>query len=1499
MPRATRKRAASPQEEQEEEHIEQDQAMEGAGQGLQFNQPLTWKAGKPIAVSELLRRLKSLAEELQSIDQGDADRESLVPRAQELASTQLLGHKDKGVKAWVMLCIVEMFRLLAPDAPYKGGQLRQIFDIFVSTTIPALASPSDPYNQQNLGVLTSLNTIKSIVLLTDIPGSDRLICDLFTNCFDVMAGNVRGGDGEQLPKNVEYHMTQMLATLVDECGALPDGVIDLILAQFLRADPSSLSQGKKGEALAPLTMREVTPAYNMARSICNSCSDKMVRAVGQYFNAVLIDASEAVSSSKPPKRGKKRTHDESEDESDDGLLTPPAETDFEEVEKAHRLLRELWRSAPDVIQNVVPQIEAEVAAENPQLRTMAVQTLGDMVSGIGAAGPPPPLELDPAAYPSQSLGLQGDVPDYMSNPLLAPTAPHSFSAVYPSAYQGFMDRHRDRSTAVRSAWATATGLILLTSGGGKGMDSDQESQLLRRLSDMLVDQDERVRFAAVQVIARFDFESIVQKLGSHGGINSQGSVLSNLAERIKDRKHNVRAAATELLARIWGVAAGAISEGSERVRELLGSIPTRIYMAVYVNDREINALVQKVTHESLLPISYPPIKTKATAIGDSQRVQDSQPQSMEQDVDPDAARAERVLVMVRDLEQRAREVFFKLQQQQATWAKYLEAYFNTVNALNSSASNDDEDGAERKTLNKRLDALVSTLSRNLSDDATASEHLKKFAALYDRRSIQLIRFCYSPDSDYRKVVKAMKELTKRMNDAREKDLKDKEQKHHSLPIMDTLLPLVRSASVLVYNRSHVPAIMGIARTDSKGLGAAAHEVLKELSTTAPQVFKVHVHELCDGLEKQAPTPDAPNNASAVDELKACAGFADRFPEDMPKNRDFYIAMTAFAKYGAPPEAAKHAVSVIASSAEKREMYIKDILRYSITDFDFGAECFLSRLAALAQLRLVANRETEDQADAIMDVTVRKVLGEVRTMATEEDLAWAEEIDDDLCAKLWALRILVNGLRGVKTSADKVLDAVEEIRDAAIPVFRLLNTLIERDGELSKTATTPEHHKSRLRLAAANQLLKLSCNRPLDQLLTPQDFNRLAKVAQDPLPEVRAGFVQKLKKYLGQSKLPSRFYGLVFMYAFEPKRETLETTTTWLKARATLMAKTADGGMETNFARFLSLLAHHQDFSLDPEDLRDFVEYIMFYLKTVATQENLPLIYHVTQRLKTVADGIDSKKSENLYVLSDLAEAVIRSFQELKGWSLQIYPGKARLPAGIFAPLPSHTVAQEIAEKRYVPDDLVDELDDLVKASLRPRKRKAEGVSGQTAKKPKPSTASGEGKAKKAKKERSRRTLKSDTKTPKKSQDANLPSSAVRKSARASNVKNYAEEDSSDDDEELETWQNGEEDDEADKENTTSSTPPTSEPAQDPEPQQEEDQEGQMEETPPKAATRSKAAKEPAQAKKKGRPAKKPAPPQRNTRATRATRATKGKKGKDEMDIPSDSELSDVPSEVEA
>jgi len=1459
---------------QEQIEAVSDEEIQDAGNPLQADEPLTWRAGKAIAVSDLLRRLKTLAEELQSIEQEDANRESLVPKAQELASTQLLGHRDKGVKAWTMACIVEMFRLLAPDAPYKAGQLKQIFDIFISTIVPALASPSDPYNAQHLAVLISLASIKSIVLLTDIPSSEVLILNLFTNCFDVLSGNMKGSDGERLPKNVEYHMTNMLCTLVDECPTLPTAVVDIILAQFLRADPNALTHGQQKAEIMSSLVREFSPAYNTARSICNICGEKMSRGVGQYFSSVLIDASEAFSTDKPAKsRGRKRTRDESEDESDDGLLTPPAEHDLQEVEKAHRLLRELWRSSPEVIQNVVQQMEAEVAAENVHLRAMAVQTVGDMIAGIGAAGPPQPLPLDPAAYPSQSLDIVMAAARF-ENVALTPAAPHALSSVYPSAYQAFIDRHRDKAAMVRSAWAVAAGRIIATSGGGKGLDADQESQLFRYLSDMLIDSDEKVRLAAVQAVVGFDFSTIVQKLSSNGGFSTPGSILSNMADRIKDRKHHVRASAMELLARIWGVAAGAIAEGSERVRDMLGPIPSKIFMAVYINDREINSLVQKVLHESLLPISYPPFKSRQVANGESQRVRDSQTEVEDDAADPDAIRAERILVLARDLEPKAKEVFFMLQQQQSARARYMEAYLVHCAKLNGVFPEGEK--PDEKAAKKQFDKLVQALASVRPDAPSAVEHLQKFAKHNDRRSYQLIRFCYNPQSDYRKIFKAMKELVKRMEDA----------PTGMAAVLDTLMPIVRSASILVYNRSHVPAIMNFARTDEKGLGAAAHEILTEISTKAPDVFKVHVRELCNGLQKQAPSIDSPNNATAVDELKACAGFARRFPADMPKERDFFKAMTAFAKHGSPPDAAKHAVTVIVAAADKREMYVKDILTYCLTDFEYGAESFLSRLAALSQLRLVANKETEEEEEAIMDVAVTKVLKGVAATAEGSDSEWKEEIDNQLCAKLWALKILVNGLRGAQVS-DEILEAREEFNDVANRVYRLLNTLVDCDGELAADGSTPGSHKAHLRLAAANQLLKLSCNKTTDQFLTPRDFNNLARICQDPLPAVRAGFVKTLKKYLGQGKLPIRFYSLVFMYAFEPSKPTKESVTTWLQSRAALSAKQQDTALQTGFARFLSLLAHHPDFSANPEDLEDFVEYIVFYLKTVATQDSLPIIYHMAQRVKAVQDGIDPEQSDRLYILSDLAEAVIRCFQDVRGWSLQLYGGtKARLPTGIFSALPNHAIAQEIAEKRYVPDELADRLEDLVKASMRPKKRKTEATTKPAAKKIKTTPADSEKKQLLVRKAPPASKMARPVKTPKRKAVADtLLSSERRKSTRVSAAKNYAEHSDAEDDQEMEHRQY--EDSEADKENFTSSTPPTSDPMPVAPPAKE------------KATARGKGKAKVAPASAKSATAKQVT--RRSTRATRGAAVSKSKIQKDIMDVPSDSEemaLSDPPNDME-
>lgn len=521
------------------------------------------------------------------------------------------------------------------------------------------------------------------------------------------------------------------------------------------------------------------------------------------------------------------------------------------------------------------------------------------------------------------------------------------------------------------------------------------------------------------------------------------------------------------------------------------------------------------------------------------------------------------------------------------------------------------------------------------------------------------------------------------------------------------MSLVYRTSLLVYNKSHIPAIVDFSRTDEKGLGQTAHEILKEISTRHPEVFKAHVKELCRILQEQAPTAAKSSDSGTIDTLKACAAFASRYPQEMPQDRNFLQSLMKYALYGKPPVAAKYAVTILLALPEKREMYAKDLLQKSIKGFEYGSSNFLTRLATLSQVVLLAPREADEENDAVLEIALKEVFLKVRTSSKsgEAQASWVEdhEVDDECQAKLWALKVLVNRIRSHSDAAT--------LPEAAQPLYQLLNTLIAKGGELSKNEDTPLAHQSRLRLAAARLFLKLCTSKAHDALLTPKDFNRLAYVAQDSVLPVRSGFMGRVKKYLGQGRLLHRFYAIVFLQAFEPQAELRDGTMTWIRSRARFFAQKkqpppSSTVMEALLARLLSLLAHHPDFPAARrrvDDLVDFAHYILFYLRPVATEHNLSLIYHVAQRLKQVTDALDPAASENLYCLSDLAQEIIRRYEDVQGWSLQVWPGKLGLPSSLFGPIGNHDRAQEIATKSYLPEAVMGKLDGLVKAKPRQQK----------------------------------------------------------------------------------------------------------------------------------------------------------------------------------------------------
>ncbi|KAL8841470.1 MAG: hypothetical protein Q9170_000933 [Blastenia crenularia] len=1370
--------------------------------GLQFNEPLSWRAGKPIPVADLLKRLNALSKEMQEMEQEEDERDSFTQVAKELISPNLLGHKDKGVKALTASCLVDILRLCAPHAPYTDSQLRDIFNMIVGQILPALADPSNAYNNQHLYVLSSLALVKSIVLLTDIQSADTLVKSVFSICFDVISSSAKATPGEEMQKNVESNMTQLLVCLVDESHTLPSEVVDIIVAQFLRTDPKALNgvggknkkNGVVDEKQSTLILRQLPPAYNMAKYICNSCPEKMARYFSQYFNDVIVDASSA-SNQKNPTKPKKR-HSDGPEDSDDERGGGPTEEDLKELRKVHGLLRELWRACPAVLQNVIPQLEAELSAENVQLRLIATETLGDIISGIGAAGLPAPLVMDPAAYPSNALSNPSENTVSL-NLLTKPSSPQPFPSAHPQAYSNYLGRRHDKSALIRAAWTTGIGRILTTSAGGAGLSQQEEDRLVSDLSRMMGDADEKVRVAAVRVVASFNFHDIVSKLGRLGGITETGSLLATLADRIRDRKHAVREEAMTVLARVWGVAVGEIAAENESIVALLGGIPSKILDTYYTNDIEIMVLLDRVFFEQLLPLSYPPIKAKSTKLtsGNSQTAKSSLGggDKSEEAIDPDRVRTERILLLARALDDRAKKVFYAIQSRQLMLAKVMSAYLTRCEDYNGGVMDDNE-----SQIKDHLTRLIKTFAGLLPNPQQATSDLWKFAKMHDRRSYQLIRFCMAPESDYRTVFKAIKEFTKRIVDA-------SSSTSASNGLLDTLTPLIYRVSLIVYNKSHVPAVMEYSRSDDKSLAATAHEVLREISSRTPEVLKAHVQEICKTLQDEAPSAKRPNDAGAVDNLKACASFASKYPKEIPQDRKFLQAMTSFALHGSPPEAAKYAVSVIWAATERKELLVKDLVHRCIKGFEYGEEGFLSRLATLSQLMLLAPKEIDEQSnDAILDIAIKRILLQVRSPSKKSADAyeWSSTTDAEALAKCWALKILVNRIRSHPVP--------ETLPDAAAPVYHLLSTLIEKQGEVAKDKNTPSTHKPRLRLLAARQYLKLCTQKSHDALLTPTAFNNLTLVAQDSAEPVREGFLQRLRKYLNQQKLPQRFYTIPFLLAFEPSDALRFDVTTWIKSRAATFSSAKPAGsstrasivMESTFARLLSLLSHHPDYADESEDLIDFSRYIIFYLQNVATSDNLSLIYHIAQRVKQCRDAVSSthapdaaptEADDRLYHLSDLAQVTIRKYEDLHNWTIQTMPGKVRLPSSLFSEIKSHSEAQRIAEHHYLPEGVEAGVEDLLKAAMRSaksahhgKKRKSEGadVDGRDAKKSKSGLPIRKPSAAKEKK-----AVPRTTKTPKakKIKEAEEQGSGERRrSGRVKEVeKSYAERDSEDDDEEME------------------------------------------------------------------------------------------------------------------
>lgn len=305
---------------------------------LKTQKPIISTSENVIPMDELLGRLGSLHEELSTLLQGQVDLKRLEPYRVDLSDRKLLKHKDKGIRAFVACCLSDILRLYAPDAPYTDVQLTDIFKLFLAQ-FEELGDPENGYYIQQKYLITKLLEYRSVVLLTDLPSSPKLLERLFQIFYE---------DSKNFEPRMFKVIGGILGEVISEFESVPMDVLKLVFNKFLTYNPEDIPKGLDVASNC---------GYEISLILCDSYSSRMSRHLTKYYSEILYNVTNE------------------EDHSFEGRSNAQ-----KVIVKLHRLICRLWRSVPDLISSVIGFIYHELLADNELLRKESTKLVNELLT---------------------------------------------------------------------------------------------------------------------------------------------------------------------------------------------------------------------------------------------------------------------------------------------------------------------------------------------------------------------------------------------------------------------------------------------------------------------------------------------------------------------------------------------------------------------------------------------------------------------------------------------------------------------------------------------------------------------------------------------------------------------------------------------------------------------------------------------------------------------------------------------------------------------------------------------------------------------------------------------------------------------------------------------------------------------------------------------------------------------------------------------------------------
>ncbi|CAH6722124.1 sister chromatid cohesion protein Pds5p [[Candida] jaroonii] len=1029
---------------------------------------------------------------------------------------------------------------------------------------------------------------------------------------------------KEFPSRLEPFVSSILSDVMQEAEVVPHNVLKMILESLLTNNASS-------------SLNIYNPAFNFSVSICDNNSDRMSRQVAQYFSEMLYETSSQI-------------EDVNDSRNSNSIKA------MESLKKIHKLSVEIWNYVPSLLTSVMGLIEEELNASDERIRVLATETIGKMIGS--------------------SISSQ------------------NFVVNFENVWQNWLKKTLDISTNVRCKWVEEVSNIV----NNCATSSEISNELCNGLNKCLIDSDEKVRLVSCLAIEKIPFEKLTRFCNKN--------IMITLTQLMREKHQDIRSQAIKILGNQCNKYFDCLlnnevidfgSKNSEEVaqleEEIFQKIPNQTLSLLYINDKDINAQVDICLFEKILPFE-----------------------------NNDNKRVERLIQVFKCLDDKSKRSVFAINKRQQQVAKVLGNFvslseeYGKIGSLNDNKENLKEkasNGDKIAILTNKLDQIIKWLSETVPDSYNSMTCLERFYKLKNFRFLNLIKQIISSDSDFSTIKNSMKELMTKLSNNKNIRVEEDRASVTSNDMVSTFKLILYRGSNLMFNKSNLAELINYSKNalneqDSTSSGFIANELLESISEINPDVFKNQVKGLLDIVNDQQTDQYLRSNC-----LKTIYRFVRVYPEMYPEDPEFTDNLFQLCVNGSPREA-KYCIKLI-GLCEPRKAFLCTELVGKLYPLDCNHEKFTTHLSALCEVFLVDPMAIEDKASDLTAQLIKDVLlvnrdieeGDESKDSIIEDLELNTNYrkHQQLHGKILTIRLFINRLRSI----DEDSKSTEEKLEVFQPILKLLLSIINNGGEIVKDRSTPKDYQSNLRLFAGLCILKLSRSNFFNGFFNNNVLMKLIYLLQDQNDKIRTKMLDKLQKKIGDQLLSDKFLTILYFMNNEPDNDIYFKVTTWIKSSYKKTDTNEDPVFERSLLRLIHLLSHDPNFAdVDRETgLKYAAEIIIFFYNMIAKQENVSTLYYVASRVKQFRDGtIDSKiydtlsanhelneteefpkEVENLYMISELSQLIIKESSDSKSWSILSWPGKIPMPNDLFSPMTTTFEAQMIISKVYINDDL--------------------------------------------------------------------------------------------------------------------------------------------------------------------------------------------------------------------